>query len=97
VSMTVTQLVQLYAPLAGLLIIAFWLGVLSQRVKQLESNMPDSKMLARLEVKVEAIEADLQGIRRDIHTIQRQLGNLMTGGAASIVKFSLASEEEGAR
>ena len=36
--MTLAQLAQLYAPLAGLLILAAWTGALAQRVKTLEDE-----------------------------------------------------------
>lgn len=41
--MTVVQLVQLYAPLAGLLILSFWVGRLSQRVTDLEEDVNELK------------------------------------------------------
>ena len=41
--MTVVQLVQLYAPLAGLLILSFWVGRLSQRVTDLEEEVNELK------------------------------------------------------
>ena len=67
------EAVQLYAPLAGLLVFAFALGILWQRVKALEkAGLTDEntrERLIRLEVKLEAlprIEAQIEGLHREI-------------------------------
>lgn len=82
--MTVEQLIQLYAPLAGLLCMAFWTGVLSQRVKTLEDSAKDEKSsgerLVKVEVTLGTVHDDVQGIKRSMEGVQRQLGNLMTRG-----------------
>lgn len=89
--MTVTQLFQLYAPLAGLLGLAFWVGVLSQRVRQLETTAKELRdgahdqnavieRLVRLEVQMEHSTASLTSVDRSLQGIQRQLGNLMHKG-----------------
>lgn len=91
--MTVTQLFQLYAPLVGLLGLAFWVGVLSQRVKQLEEVAKDLKVahaegnevferLVRLEVNMENAVTQLGSLDRGMQGVQRQLGNLMVKGGA---------------
>lgn len=90
--MTVTQLVQLYAPLAGLLMVVFWLGVLSQRVKSLEGQVASleehdgpggsGERLVRLEVTMESVQSTLLSLDRGMQGVQRQLGNLMIKGGA---------------
>jgi hypothetical protein len=89
--MTVTELVQLYAPLCGLLGVVFWLGVLSQKVKNLEdcvatlkrdhTDGDNSDRLIRVEVKMEAMSAELSTMSRAMQGVQRQLGNLMKPGS----------------
>jgi len=68
--------VQLYAPLAGLLVFAFALGILWQRVRTLEkAGLTDEntrERLIRLEVKLEAlprIEAQIEGLHREIGAV----------------------------
>jgi hypothetical protein len=88
--MTVTELVQLYAPLAGLLGVVFWLGVLSEKVKNLqravetlERELGDGgggERLVRLEVQMTSVADQLKGIHRSMDGVQRQLGNLMKPG-----------------
>lgn len=85
-TLSFAQVLQLYAPLAGLLVVVFWLGVLSQRVKNLEAVL--SKMeegdaqggvvdrLARLEVHSETAAKALEKISTELNGVQRQLGNL---------------------
>ncbi len=90
--MTVPELLQLYAPLAGLLALAFWVGVLSQKVKSLEEDVKDIKAqgaeggvterLVRLEVQMETALGTLEGVNRGMQGVQRQLGNLMHKGAS---------------
>ena len=91
--MTVTQLFQLYAPLVGMLGLAFWVGVLSQRVKQLEETAKELKdahddqnavfeRLVRLEVNMENVVNQLGSLDRGMQGVQRQLGNLMHKGGA---------------
>lgn len=90
--MTVPELLQLYAPLAGLLALAFWVGVLSQKVKDQGEDIRDLKSagaeggvterLVRLEVNSENATESLKGMERSLQGIQRQLGNLMHKGAS---------------
>jgi predicted ATP-grasp superfamily ATP-dependent carboligase len=95
--MTVNELVQLYAPLAGLLGVVFWLGVLSEKVSALKTKLKElenkiekdeeeGKEIVRLQVKVDNLETTAKSIQRSVEGIQRQLGNLMTG--KSIKPFS---------
>lgn len=53
--MTAAAILQFYAPFAGMLALSFWMGVLSQRVRQLEKGGDATKSLATdmAEVKTE--------------------------------------------
>lgn len=95
---TVTEALQFYAPLLGLLALAFWSGVLSQRVKGLEARCAaleseESKQatlierLVRLEVQMGHVEDGIGTLKRGVETMQRQLGNLMTGGGGKIIEL----------
>lgn len=50
--MTSAQLLQLYAPLAGLLVLAFWVGGLSQRVRGLETVAKDNKEMEKAMIRL---------------------------------------------
>lgn len=91
--MTVTELVQLYAPLAGLLAVVFWLGVLSQKVKDLQERVAtlrsdhdgtgsDHDLLVELRTQMRLVVDRLSGLERTMQGTQRQLGNLMMKGGA---------------
>lgn len=84
--MTVTQLLQLYAPLAGMLMLAFWVGVLTERIKSIrvevqelksEAAEGDSPAITRLKVEMEGVKTSLDKLGRGMEGVQRQLGNLM--------------------
>ena len=86
----VAMLLQIYAPLAGLLGVAFWLGVLTQRVKISERRqdktderlgaLDDDKFeVGRRDEKLTNVENAVADIKRDIHAIQRTLANLASG------------------
>lgn len=84
--MTVPQLLQLYAPLAGLLGLAFWVGVLSERVKGLRFDVQELKnentaggapAIIRLKVEMEAVKEALGKLTRGMESVNRQLANLM--------------------
>jgi hypothetical protein len=89
--MTVQQLVQLYAPLAGLLAVVFWLGVLSERVRRLREDVTsleqsdaatkDGERLVRLETKMEGVKECLESTDRQLAGIHRQLANIASGRA----------------
>jgi hypothetical protein len=93
--MTVTALLQFYAPLAGLLALAFWVGMLSQRVKDLgrdveklqEAGEPGgvSDRLVRLEVTGENQAEAMKGVQRSLEGIQRQLANMMQGKPITVL------------
>lgn len=88
--MTIPQLLQFYAPLAGLLVMAFMLGALSNRVGTLERERKEDKTTeAALTVAkqndhdtliivasdVTAIKESMAGLHRDMAEVQRQLAN----------------------
>jgi hypothetical protein len=84
--MTVPELLQLYAPLAGMLALAFWVGVLSERVKGLrfdvqelknDSTVSGSPAVIRLEEHVSSLKTAVDKLTRGMDGVQRQLGNLM--------------------
>jgi hypothetical protein len=87
--MSLEQLIQVYAPLAGLLAMAFWVGGLSARVRQLEKDALSHdgilERLARLETNSTNIFVRLESIDRGMQSVQRQFGNLMK--AKSIRQF----------
>lgn len=84
--MSITALVQLYAPLAGLLILAFWTGSLSEKVRNLQGAVKkleaedsanrETERIIRLEVQSEGVEKTLASIDRSIQGINRQLATL---------------------
>jgi hypothetical protein len=86
--MTVPQLLQFYAPLAGLLAVVFMLGVLSNRVKTLESQRRDDNERAereRQEMKEAALAIVKEGatdhdtlilVAADVTTIKASIGSL---------------------
>jgi hypothetical protein len=68
--MSAADLIQLYAPLAGLLVLAFWVGGLSQRVKSLEGAAKDNKemekAMIRLVVLVEQLTTRVDVLAREL-------------------------------
>lgn len=81
--MSLAEVLQLYAPFAGLMALAFWLGVLSARVRQLERSAADGPDLAekvtRLTVEMEHANATLVKLANHSENANRQLANLATG------------------
>ncbi len=85
--MTIAQLVQLYAPLAGLLILAFWTGRLGQKVDdqkadidKLEKRVDDVERERKedgAEAKFARIEEQMASVK---DTLQRMELRLNTGG-----------------
>lgn len=95
--MTLAEVVQLYAPLVGLLGLAFWTGVLSEQVRNLRSRVgklesedsdADGRELAVLKSKMETVSEDMQGVKRAMEGVQRQLGNLMVRGGGQVHEFT---------
>lgn len=94
--MTLAQLLQLYAPLAGMLGLAFWVGMLSERVRGLKDDVAklqdqdtvaDAPAVVRMETRMGAMEKEMAKFGRGIEGIQRQLANLMGAPAGSLVEL----------
>lgn len=88
--MTLAQALQLYTPLAGLVLMAFWLGVLSNRVSTLEREERDRKTrealtatdgerIVRVETKLDGAIGTLESLQREMAGVQRALGNIASG------------------
>ncbi|HKT55111.1 MAG TPA: hypothetical protein VJP88_11725 [Caulobacteraceae bacterium] len=84
--MSLSEILQLYAPLAGMLAMAFWVGVLSERIKGLRADLTDLESstnagglpsIIRLEEQVRNMDSELQKLNRGVEGVQRQIGNLM--------------------
>jgi hypothetical protein len=96
--MTLEQLIQVYAPLAGLLGAFFWLGVLSNRVHTLEkaaakveaasrTERDDFGRLIALETEMKTVITSLAEIKRGMDGVQRQLANLMGAKPGVLVEL----------
>jgi hypothetical protein len=100
--MTLAEVLQLYTPLAGLVVLAFLMGTQHQRIAQLEVvakelRAADGKAdgegngiidrLARLETNSDNQGKQLDKIEREMQGVQRQLANLMRGGNGPIHEF----------
>lgn len=68
--MTAAGMVQLYAPFVGLLALAFWMGVLSQRVRQLEKDGSGS---AHLVSDVAEMKSDLRHMKVSVDDLAGKL------------------------
>ncbi len=88
--MTLSEVLQSYAPFAGLLMVVFWLGVLSNRVATLEREERDRKereagsllerdRITRMETILGGVETQVGGMKRELSGIHRQLANIATG------------------
>jgi len=95
---TVAEAIQFYAPLVGLLALAFWSGRLSQRVTQLEMIAKELRAgegihstlierMIKVEVQIEVANETLASLKRGSEVMQRQLGNLMTGGGGKVFEL----------
>lgn len=93
--MTLQEMLQLYAPLAGLLCVVFWLGVLSERVSTLKARVASAEgeikkiqgddgagigRIIRLEITVENLAVQVQSIVRSMEGVQRQFANMIQRG-----------------
>ena len=92
--MTLAELVQLYAPFAGLALLSFWVGALGERVKNLRKDLDKVlvreaaetgeggilERMIRAEIHLENALKQLESMDRHIQSINRQLGNLMKAG-----------------
>lgn len=99
--MDFAQALQFYTPLAGLVLMAFWLGVLSNRVSTLEREERDRKSkdhqalderdrIVRMETNVATMTGKLESIERGMAGVQRQLASVVTTRTSSA--FKLESE-----
>lgn len=84
--MTVTQLLQLYAPLAGLLAVTFWLGVLSNRMKVAENRQTrveqdlaaqrlDAVTLGVLVGKFDILTTSLNALDKELRELRKELAH----------------------
>lgn len=89
--MTVTfaQVLQLYAPFVGLMALSFWMGVLSQRVRHLESfgYMKVSNQVVEIMTKMKGFDEKLDSLDRRTEGVQRQLANLSMGRQGQIYEL----------
>lgn len=100
--MTTQDIIALYAPLAGVVGLAFWSGVLTQKVAGLKED--HEKRLSKLEQHSEAdngvavqigvlterlttVSKNLEKVDRDMQGVQRTLANIASGRVAPITKF----------
>ncbi len=68
--MTAADVVQFYAPFVGLMALAFWMGVLSQRVRQLEKG---GDATAKLVEDVAEMKSDVRHIGTSVDDLKGQL------------------------
>lgn len=83
------HVLQLYAPFAASVALAFWVGVLSQRVKHLESfgYMKVSTQVTELNVKMDSVTSDIGELKRAMEGAQRQLGNISMGRVGQVMEL----------
>lgn len=100
--MTVENIIALYAPLAGVVGLSFWSGVLTQKVANLKENHDSrlSKLEAHsdadtavavqigvLTANVATVTKSLEKVDRDMQGVQRTLANMASGRTPTITKF----------
>lgn len=73
--LTLGHALQLYAPFVGLTALAFWMGVLSQRVRQLEKDSKPATM-TELNIRMGSVEKDITTINHTLQGMNRQLANI---------------------
>lgn len=80
-----------YAPLAGVVGLAFWVGALSQRVKAAEEALSgardDGRHLVRVETLVGELTADVAKIESSIEGIHRSLRDLVTMRPSTLIEL----------
>lgn len=88
-TLTLANVLQLYAPFAGLMALAFWMGVLSQRVRHLESFgfMKVSNQITELKTKQDAMGEDVGEMKRAMEGVQRQLANISMGRVGQVLEL----------
>lgn len=78
-------------------VVAFALGRLFQRVNAIEKgddgNAGMGKAVTRLEVQMEHAAAEITGMRRDVHALQRQVANAMPGRASAVYEYPPAGSK----
>lgn len=79
--MTLEQIISLYAPLAGLIALAFYTGVLSNRVRQLEATNKDKTDLkpefASLRATVDGLAARMTELKSDNHEAFKEINHIL--------------------
>lgn len=97
-TLTVKDILSLYAPLAGIVGLAFWTGVLSQkiadvvrRVLHLEGKETGDNavivQLAQLEERINGWGKGQEKLERSMSEVQRTIANMTSGRRSSITKF----------
>lgn len=80
-NLTLEQLISLYAPLGGLIALAFYTGVLSNRVRQLEATNKERTDLkpefAALKAVVDAMGNRLVELKADNHEAFREINHIL--------------------
>jgi hypothetical protein len=95
--MTTTELLQFYAPLVGLLGLAFWTGVLSQRVKSADARIKSLEEvnsarvdlkpeLASLNATVGALKEAMGELKKDTHEQFAELSHIIRNRLMAPVK-----------
>lgn len=100
--MTVENIIALYAPLAGVVGLAFWSGVLTQKVagvkedhntrlnkleRHSEADTTVAVQIGVLTANVATVTKNLEKVDRDMQGVQRTLANMASGRTTGITKF----------
>jgi predicted CopG family antitoxin len=104
VQLTTDNIIQLYAPLAGLAILAAWVGALGQKVsdvvrrlgeleKHNETDIVMAVTIGRLEERINTVVTGQGKLDRDMQGVQRTLAN-MTSKARGIQSFDQDGEND---
>lgn len=91
-------LVQLYAPLAGLLVVVFWLGKLTQRMTAAEERQTEMReeikvlndersQVAVMASKLVDMATAMEKMGRELSGMQRSLANIASGTVGTLVKY----------
>lgn len=102
-ALTLPQIVQLYAPLLGLLGLAFWTGSLSERVKVAERTLKELRegealgqamreRIARFDERQDLMGKSVEKLERLMEGVQRQLANLANLNSGGIVELPTAGK-----
>lgn len=89
--MSPQEMAAIYAPLVGLLGMAFWVGALSQRVKSAERTLADAREDGRQLVRVETLVGEqaihIARIDSSIEGIHRSLRDLVMMRPSTLVEL----------